>query len=239
MMSSVWNDPRVSRGMATQLDRRRERLFVGEKALGWKLAFGAPAVLERLALAGPLVGFLMERALLASGTTLSLLDWKKPVVEPELAVHIGIDLPGGADRAAAKAAIASLAPAIELADVEHPQKVVEDMLAGNISQRNVILGRADVSRAGGVLDGLSGRLLRNGTEVASTSDPQAMTGELIDLVRHVADYLAAFGETLFAGQIIIAGAIMPPVWVETSEEIVFTLDPIDSISVRFAVMSKT
>jgi 2-keto-4-pentenoate hydratase len=193
--------------------------------------------MERLALTGPLVGFLTDRALLASGTTLSLSDWTKPVVEPELAVHLGTNLPGGADRQAAKAAIASLGPAIELADVARPQVDVEDILAGNINQRNVILGSADASRAGGVLDGLSGRLLRNGTEVARTSDPQAMTGELIDLVRHVANLLAAFGETLRAGQIIIAGSIVPPLWVEPGEEVVFNLDPIDTVSVRFAVKS--
>jgi 2-keto-4-pentenoate hydratase len=238
-MSVVWEDPRVCRGMAMQLNRRRERLRAGEKPLGWKLAFGAPAAMERLSISGPLVGFLMQGALLASGSALSLSDWKKPVVEPEISVRMGRDLPGGADRAAARAAIASMAPALELADVQRPQTEIEEILSGNISQRNVILGRADVSRAGGAVNGLTGRLLRNGKEVASTSDPEAMTGELIDLVRHVADYLAAFGETLLAGQIIIAGAVMPPVWVEASEEIVFTLDPIDSVSVRFAATSNT
>ena len=239
MKSPVWDDPRVSRGMATQLSCRKERVRAGEKPLGWKLAFGAPAALERLAIAGPLVGYLMETALIASGTTLALHDWKKPVVEPEIAVRIGRDLRGGADRAEARAAIASLSPAIELADVERPQMEIEEILAGNISQRNVILGRPDASRAGGLVDGLTGRLLRNGVEVARTPDPQAMTGGLIDLVRHVADYLGAFGETLLAGQIIIAGAIMPAVWVEASEEIVFTLDPIDSVSVRFAASSNS
>jgi 2-keto-4-pentenoate hydratase len=76
--------------------------------------------------------------------------------------------------------------------------------------------------------------MRNGSAFANTTEPQALTGDIIDIVRHVADTLAAFGHTLRAGQIIIAGSIVPPLWVEAGEEIVFKLDPIGSVSVRFA-----
>ena len=116
--------------------------------------------------------------------------------------------------------------------------ISNSILSGNIYQRNLILGPRDASRAGGVLDGLMGRVLRNGTEVATTSDPQATTGELIDIVRHVADMLSAFGERLRAGQIIITGSIVPPLWVEAGEEIEFQLDPIGAVSVRFAPPSE-
>ena len=70
-ITAVWDDERVSRGMAVQLAQRRARLDAGEKPLGWKLAFGAPAALERLGISGPLVGYLSGRAKLPSGTTLS------------------------------------------------------------------------------------------------------------------------------------------------------------------------
>ena len=233
-VSAAWKDPRIARGMEAQLDRWRERIAAGEKPLGWKVGFGAPAAMGKLGITAPLVGFLTDKALVPSGSTISLADWKKPVAEPEIAVHLGRDLPGGADRDAAREAIAGLGSAIELADLDHPPDDVERILAGNIYQRNVILGAPDVSRAGCVLDGLVGRVFRNGTEVANTSDPQAMTGELIDIVRHVADVLAAFGERLRAGQIIITGSIVPPLWVEPGEEVVFKLDPIGTVSIRFA-----
>jgi 2-keto-4-pentenoate hydratase len=238
-MTAVWDDPRVSRGMAAQLSARRKLLDAGHKPLGWKVAFGSPAAMQRLGIEAPLIGFLTDRALVASGVTLSLSDWTKPVLEPEIAVHLAADLPAGADRATASAAIGALGPAFELADVRYSPDNIEALLAGNINQRNVILGSNDVSRAGGLLQGLSGRVLRNGTEVANTSDVQELTGELIDIVRHVADMLAAFGETLQAGQIIIAGSIVPPLWVEAGEEVVFHLDPIDTISIRFAAKSSS
>jgi 2-keto-4-pentenoate hydratase len=232
-MSHAWEDPRIVRGMTAQLRLRRQLFDAGHKALGWKLAFGGPAAMERLGITAPLVGFLTDRALLASGSAVSLSGWKKPAAEPEIAVHLGKDLPGGADRATAIAAIAGLGPAIELADVDHPSDDVEGTLARNIYQRHVILGARDVRRAGGVLEGLTGRVIQNDAEIARVTDLQALTGELIDIVRHTADLLATFGEKLEAGQIIIAGSIVPPLWITSGEELIFRLERIDSISIRF------
>ena len=228
------DDPRILRGMGVQLACWRERINAGEQPLGWKVGFGAPAAMQKLDIRAPLVGFLTDRALVATGATVSLAGWAKPVAEPEIAVHMGRNLSAGADRDTVKAAIAGVGPAIELADVDRPPQDVEQILAGNIYQRGVILGPCDASRAGGVVAGLHGDIARNGSAFAQTSDPQALTGDLIHIVRHVAETLAAFGQTLRAGQIIITGSIVPPLWVEAGEEIVFKLDPIGSVSVRFA-----
>ena len=228
------DDPRILRGMTGQLGHWRDRIRAGEQPLGWKVGFGAPAAMQKLNTTAPLVGFLTDRALLATGATISLAGWKQPVAEPEIAVHMGRSLSAGADRESVEAAIAGVGPAIELADVDGPPQDVEHILAGNIYQRGVILGPCDLSRAGGGVAGLHGEITRNGRAFAQTSDLQALTGDLIYIVQHVADTLAVFGQTLRAGQIIIAGSIVPPLWVEAGEEIVFKLDPIGSISVRFA-----
>lgn len=239
-MTAAWEDPRIIRGMTEQLRRRRDLLSLGRKPLGWKLAFGGPAALERLHTNAPLVGFLMEEALIPSNSTLSIAGWKKPAAEPEITVHLGKDLRAGADRDTTKTAIAGLGPAIEIADVDHPSDDVEGTLACDIYQRYIVLGHSDPKRAGGALDGLAARILRNGAEIASVTDPhslQNLTGELIDIVRHTANLLAVFGETLRAGEIIITGSIIPPIWVAPGEEIVFHLAPVDSASIRFAPTS--
>jgi len=236
-MTAVCDDPRIYAGMRAQLRHRSELLQAGDQPLGWKLAFGGPAAMERLRINAPLVGFLMAAAVIPSGSQLSLAGWKNPAAEPEIAVHLGKDLAAGSDREVAKAAIAALGPAIEVADVNYSSEDVEGTLACNIYQRHVLLGRKDAARAGGVLHGLSACVVRNGAEIAHIEDPQglqALTGELIDIVRHVANLLAIFGEKLEAGQVIIAGSVIPPLWVQPGEEIHFHLAPIDSISIRFA-----
>ena len=239
-MTAAWDDPRISRGMTEQLRRRRELLDSGRKPLGWKLAFGGPAAMERLHTNAPLVGFLMQDALVPSGATLSVDGWTKPAAEPEITVHLGRDLSAGADDATARAAIAGLGPAIEVADVDHPSEDVEGTLAGDIYQRHIIVGRSDPARAGGILDGLNAQVLRKESEIANITDPQALqalTGDLIDIVRHTANLLGAFDESLRAGEIIIAGSIIPPIWIAPGEEIVFHLAPVGTVSIRFAPSS--
>jgi len=149
-------------------------------------------------------------------------------------VHIGRDVAAGADRETAEAAIAGIAPAIELVDIHTAPEDPERILAGNIYQRHVVLDGAGPARAGAASDGLTCRVMRRGAEFARTTDPQANTGEWLDIVRHVADVLAAFGERLRAGEIIITGSVVPPLAIEPDEDgIAFALDPVGSISVQF------
>ena len=232
-MSAAWEDPRIASGMKQQLSYRRELLRSGNKPLGWKLAFGGPAALQRLRINEPLVGFLMAHAVLPSGSSVALAGWKKPAAEPEIAVYLGKDLPAGADRKTTSEAIAGLGAAIELADVDHPSEDVEGTLVRNIYQRHLVLGGCDSAHAGGSLGGLRARVFRNGEQVADTSDFEALTGELIHIVGHVATLLCHFGETLRAGQIIIAGSITPPIWVAPGETLGFHLQPLEPISLSF------
>lgn len=227
-----WDDPRVKRGMTAQLEKRRARIAAGEKPLGWKVGFGAPAMLAKLNIPAPQVGFLMQRVLLLSGSVASLAGWTRPVAEPEIAVRMASDLPGGATGQAAFAAIKEIFPAIELADFEPPPTPdnLDAVLEGNIYNRHVIL--CGNTRPGGATAGLTARLFRRGVEAAATSDPEALTGKLPDVVAQVANTLAAFGERLRAGEVIITGSVVPPVMIEPDEtELTHALDPIGEVSV--------
>jgi 2-keto-4-pentenoate hydratase len=232
-MPAAWDDPRIASGMKQQLSHRRALLRSGKKPLGWKLAFGGPAALQRLRINEPLVGFLMADAVLPSASSVSLAGWKKPAAEPEIAVYLGKDLAARADRKTTREAIAGLGSAIELADVDHPSEDVEGTLVRNIYQRHLVLSGCDPARAGGSLAGLRGHVFRNSEELANPSDFEALTGELIHIVGHVATLLSHFGETLRAGQLIIAGSITPPIWAQPGETITFHLQPLQPIFLRF------
>jgi 2-keto-4-pentenoate hydratase len=230
-----WDAPLIKKGMAAQLEKRRARIAAGEKPLGWKVGLGAPATMQKMGLQAPLVGFLMQRALLLSGSTASLAGWTRPVAEPEIAVRILLDLAGGASADEALAAIKDIFPAIELVDMD-PIATPENLdavLAGDIYQRHVVL--CGNTRAGGATTGLTSRLFRRRQEASSTTDPEALTGKLPSIVAHVANTLAAFGETLKAGDVIITGSITPPVILEPDEtDFGHALDPIGEVSVNFS-----
>lgn len=219
--------------MRAQLDRLRVLRETGMRVLGWKVGFGAPAARERLGISAPLVGFLTDAAQLPSGSRVPLSEWVRPVAEPEVALVMGRDLAAGAGREEAAAAIVALAPAIELADLDQPPQDVEAILAGNIYQKHVILGSADRARAGCRLEGLFATVRRNKETIASTAELQALTGDYLEIARHVAGVLEAFGERLAAGQILITGSIIPPLFVQPGEALDFELAPVGAVGVRF------
>jgi 2-keto-4-pentenoate hydratase len=229
------DNPLIKKGMTAQLAKRRARIAAGEKPLGWKVGLGAPATMQKLGLAAPVVGFLMQRALLLSGSMVSLAGYTKPVAEPEICVRMARDLAAGALPEAALAAVKEIFPAIELADLD-PVPTTDNLdavLAGDIFQRHVIL--CGNTRPGGSVAGLTSRVIRRGVEASRSSDPEALTGKLTDIVAHVANTLAAFGEKLAAGDVIITGSITPPLMIKPDEdELTHAIDPIGEVSVRFS-----
>jgi len=234
-MSETLKDPRIAEGMRAQMQLRRKLLDGGARQIGWKVGFGAPASKEKLGLTAPLVGFLLDRALIPSGATVSLAGWQKPAAEAEIAAHMGRDLPAAASRDQARSAIAALGPAIELADIDGPMEDVPAVLAGDIFQRHVVLGPRDIMRSGARLEGLKARVSRSGMDVPAPAALETNIGDIIDIVRHVADVAAAVYDGLRAGQFIICGSLTAPMLLEPGERGVdYALEPIGAISVKFS-----
>lgn len=223
-------DPRVARGMAEQLKRRREALAAGDRSLGWKLGFGSPAALQKLDISAPLVGFLLASGRHDSGIGVPLAEWVNPALEPEVAVHLGQDVPAGASPEAVRAAIAGIGPAFELADVHPPPEDVEQILSGDIFQRGSVVGPpAKV----GTLASLTAHVSVNGAEPSRVDDVEELTGETFGLVRHAADLLAVFGEGLRAGEIVITGSVVPPLSVAAGDRVDYRLEPLGRLTIRF------
>ncbi len=83
----------------------------------------------------------MQRALLLSGSTVSLKGYTKPVAEPEICVRMARDLRSGASPDEALAAVKEIFPAIELAELD-PVPTPDNLdavLEGDIYQRHVML----------------------------------------------------------------------------------------------------
>jgi len=218
--------------MATQLAARARRIDAGEQPLGWKVGFGAPQAMQSLGLDRPLVGYLMRSGILASATELPYAEYSRVAVEPEIAVYLNADLDDGSDSAAIAAAISALGPAIEIADVTFPpSEGPEAILGGNVYQRGIVLGETDPLRAGADLAGLRADVEVNGETVGVPDDLQANTGPILDVVATVADTLAAMGEKLRAGELIIVGSIVPPLFPGGAATVAYTLGDAPTLSV--------
>ena len=211
----------VERGMRAMLELRAERLAAGDRHLGWKVGFGAPAAMERLGIDRPLAGFLTHGGLLPDGARVEIGDWTAPALETEIAVRIGPDL-----------GIGGLAAAIELADVHPPPSDPEAVLSGNIFHRHVLLGPVHEDRRDAA--GIGARLVRDGEEVARTDDPEALTGRLADVIAVTGANLEAAGERLRPGDIVITGTVLPPLPVEPGQRVRAELGPLGGLTVELA-----
>jgi 2-keto-4-pentenoate hydratase len=214
----------IERGMRAMLALRRERLAAGERAIGWKVGFGSPAGMEQLGIDRPLVGFLTDRGLLPDGAAVAIGGWRAPMLEPEIAVHLARDVEDDAG-----AAIGGLSAAIELADLDPPPSDPEAILAGNIYHRHVMLGPVDRARTRA--EGVAVRILAGDEEVAATDQPEALTGDIVEVVRLTAEQLAASGERLRAGDVVITGSTVPPLAVSPGQRVTAELPPLGALTV--------
>ena len=217
--------------MLAQLTDRAQRIQGGETSLGWKLGMGVPAAMAKLGTDAPLVGFLLASGRVEDGGSVPLEGWSNPKLEPEVAVHLGADLPAGSSRADAEAAIAGLGAAIELVDLDPDAGDPEAILAADIFQRHVLLAEPV---SGATASGAAARITRNGEEEASTADATEVTGDPVDLVLHVADTIGEAGETLRAGEVVICGSVVPALAVAPGDTVEVEIGGLGSLSVTFS-----
>jgi 2-keto-4-pentenoate hydratase len=223
-MTSLHEDPRVLRGMERQLELRRNLLDDGARPVGWKLGFGTPAAMRTLGTTAPLVGFLVDRGRLDTGAACAIGGWSRPMAEPEVAIHVAADVPAGADRETAAAAVGGLGAAFELADLGDASDV-EEVLAGDIFHRHFVLGPVVKDPA----EDLRARVRLNEADPRTVEDPYELTGDPASVVAHVATHLAALGERLRAGEVIIAGSIIPPIAVTPGDRLRYRLEPLGEL----------
>jgi 2-keto-4-pentenoate hydratase len=214
-------DTPLSVGMGAQLGRRDAELVAGALPLGWKLGLTIPAVQRRLGLDGPVVGYLSTATDLQPGSTHSLAGTTAPAAEPEVAIHLGADVPPAAGPDAAGAAIAGLGAAVEIVDVDAPLDDLQPVLAGNVFHRAVMFGPAGAGDTGRV----AARVLRNGEEAgAAEAEVDAPA-----VVAFVSRFLHEYGIALRAGERIIAGSLTEPVALSPGDRIEVDVAPLGAL----------
>jgi 2-keto-4-pentenoate hydratase len=222
-------DPRIRAGLAAQADLRRDALQRAGR-LGWKAGVGTAAAMQRIGTSAPLVGFMTDATLLADGASCDITGWANPRLEAEVAVRLGADVPAGATAEQARDAIEAIAPAIELVDPGEPDDV-EAVLADNIWHRAVVLG---AFAPAGDLDAARIDVATDGAADATAVDPRALLGDLVDVVRGLADQLPLADDAIRAGDVIITGAVVPAYAVAPGQTWTVALSGGAATSVRIA-----
>ena len=220
-------------GYRIQLAVRDLRAADGDVQVGWKVGLTAKAIQEMENFDGPIFAVLFKSGALTSGATLQHKELRKPAFENELCIVLREPLKGpGVDMTRARAAIATVAPALEI--VENRGALSDDpplAIADNLGQKAFVTGDALVLPRNLALGTLACRVTLNGESVL-TGVGSAVLDDPAHSVAWLANKLAQFGEYIDAGQSIMSGSFTLPTPLEAGDRALTSFGPVGRVSVQ-------
>jgi 2-oxo-3-hexenedioate decarboxylase len=194
----------LAEAYAVQAGVLRLRAARGERLVGVKMGFTSEAKRAQMNIDDLIFGRLTDAMRIESGGALSLRQFIHPRAEPELAFLLRTPLRGRVSREAARAAIAGVAPALEVVDSRYRdfRFSLADVIADNSSSAAFVVGPwhslpEDLTQLGIRLC-FDGRPLETGSAAAIMGDP------LLSLTA-AARLAADAGVTLEPGWLVMAG----------------------------------
>ncbi|MCL4766870.1 MAG: fumarylacetoacetate hydrolase family protein [Hyphomicrobiaceae bacterium] len=196
---------------------------------GLKIATTTKVMQQLMGIDHPCGGMLYERRIHQSPARLRLGDFMNLMIECELALRLGADLPRTSrayTAADVRPAVAEAMPAFELIDdrrAHYKSTSALSLIADNAWNGGIVLGAPQRVPEGLDLDGIKGRLTVNGAERGggATDDPMGALAWLANLA-------AGRGRPIEAGMVVITGSVMPTVPIAAGDTFVFTLDGLGS-----------
>ena len=225
-------EPAVEAGLRAQRLLLEAELAAGERMAGWKVGFGSPSGLALLDIHGPVIGHLLVSGEVPGGASVPIDGWHRPVVEAEIAVWIGADVPPGTSAEQAGDFVRAVGPAIELADIDHPPEDVERILAGNIYHRRYQLGAPDDAMSLADAAGLHA-VVEHAGERLEVADPTGLVGDLGTVLARTARLAPLLGRGLEAGDVVLMGSIITPRPVTVGESCRYQLGAFPELRVAF------
>ncbi|NOR52433.1 MAG: hypothetical protein GQ470_07430 [Gammaproteobacteria bacterium] len=220
--------------MKRQIELWRDTVASHQQRLGWKIGFNMAADQQRLGLPAAMVGFLSSERHLTSGQSYRASPHSTLLIEPEVALLIGNDLPAGATAEQANAAIEAYAAALELIDTTRSvDDDIEEILAGNMFHQGVVLAEQRILPSVYSREQLSLSLSINNREVRAL-EQQRVPEKFSTIIITVANTLAAHGEQLQKGDWIITGAAARPVPVQVGDKITLDMGLLGETSLTIA-----
>ncbi len=204
---------------------------LGRRCIGHKVGLTSKAVQSQLGVGQPDYGVLFADMRVEDGGTLPARAVLQPKVEGEIAVRFRADVAEAVPTpAAVRAAIEGAAPAIEVVDsrIADWKITFADTVADNGSSAYFIVGSE--FRPLGELDLWScGMVLQINGEVVSTGAGAACLAPPLNAATWLAQTLAARGEPIRAGDIVLTGALGPMVSLRAGDAVRVTIGGLGSV----------
>lgn len=194
----------IEEAYAVQTQSMALRYARGERRIGMKMGMTSRAKMSQMGLKDLIWGRLTNAMLVEDGGKIDIAAFVHPRVEPEIAFLLGAPLGETVTPMAARAALAGVAPALEIIDSRYQnfRFSLTDVIADNASSSAFVTGSwadpaTDLSNLGMILE-IDGVVRQIGSTAAILGNP-------IRSLVAAARLAARAGEPLQAGDVIMAG----------------------------------
>jgi 2-keto-4-pentenoate hydratase len=197
---------------------------------GYKIALSSPEMQRLVGVDTPQAGTILRSQIRRTPARVRASDYVRLIVEFEIGVEIGEDLPV-ADAPFARErimqAVGAVMPAIEIADdrnAEYSQlsRHPFDLIADNGWNEGAVLGEPVREWKSLDLGQVLGVAKINGTTVGEGRGQAAM-GHPFDAVAWIANHLASLNRGLLRGEIVITGSLITSKPVKSGDRVEFNL----------------
>ena len=226
----------LTEGYRVQLGVLARETAAGGKQTGWKIGLTADAIHRRMSADAPAFGYLLERRAFPSGARFAVDGIISPAIEGELCFTLGETLRGpGVTRERALAAVASVAPALEVVALRG--NLAADLplgVADNVSHWAFVTGpEVRPYPAGLALGEVTVELSRNGETVARLLGAEVIDDQLQSLA-WLANQLARYDRALEAGQRVMTGSFNLPAPIHRGERWQARFSSVGTVTADFA-----
>jgi 2-keto-4-pentenoate hydratase len=214
---------------------------------GWKIALATPVMQQMVGLNAPIAGRLHHQQVVSSPASTRLADYGRLLIEFEIAVELGRDLPKGDTPHTPESvvsAVKAIGPAMEIADdraADYSQlaRLGLYLVADNAWNEGAVLGRFDrqwkkrgvspkaISGDDG-LGSLRGEAFINGVSVGGGHGRDLM-GHPLKALAWLANEANARGEQLSANDVCILGSLVSSKFPKQGDELRFELEGFEPI----------
>ncbi|MFJ4790185.1 2-keto-4-pentenoate hydratase [Streptomyces sp. NPDC088794] len=208
----------------------------GTRVVGRKIGLTSPAVQRQLGVDQPDFGALLADMAVPDGGTVPAGRLLQPKVEAEVALVLGTDLPDARITVAdVLRAVDFALPALEIVDSRIADWDISlvDTVADNASSGLFVLGTSPVPLTALDTRGVRMTMSRAGEQVSAGTGADCLGGPLNAAV-WLASTLAAAGDPLRAGDIVLTGALGPMVAVDPGDVFEARISGLGSVRVTFA-----
>ena len=198
---------------------------------GYKIAYTTAALQQASGISEPVAGLILASNVRPSPAVLDPARFLQPGIECEVAARLAADLPAAAapyDRDGVSAAVDAVMTAFEVVDNrrtqgQDTQTQLLTTIASNILNAGVVLGAPVADWRGIHLAGCRGYMTING-QLAGEGVGADVMGHPLEPLAWLANHLAARGQELKAGMIVITGSIVSPKWLNPGDAATIGID---------------